>query len=171
MVFILSALWWRRIRGLWKLPYGRDWLRGKLGLVLMGGAVLSKSLIQFSVNGWGCVSSLLSDLMPNYGGGNDDNGDLLQKVPFMHCCTQCPDPAAGHHWPTPPPETPGHSQTSLGKSLVGSLLLSPGSWCTQGFVCAHQESVSPVLLLNSFVFCLSDKFFVFLSSLNDDTAG
>jgi len=28
---------------------------------------------------------------------------------------------------------------------VGSLLLSPGSWCTQGFVCALQESVSWVL--------------------------
>ena len=28
---------------------------------------------------------------------------------------------------------------------MGSLLLSPGSWCTQGFVCALQESVSPVL--------------------------
>ena len=26
-----------------------------------------------------------------------------------------------------------------------SLLLSPGSWCAQGFVCALQESVSPVL--------------------------
>ena len=26
-----------------------------------------------------------------------------------------------------------------------SLLLFPGSWCTQGFVCALQESVSPVL--------------------------
>ena len=42
-------------------------------------------------------------------------------------------------------ETPGHSQGSLGQSLVGSLLLSPGSWCTQGSVCALQESVSPVL--------------------------
>ena len=40
-----------RIRGLWNLPDQRDWLRGKLGLVLMGGAVLSKSLIQFSVVG------------------------------------------------------------------------------------------------------------------------
>ena len=55
MVFSLSALWWKRIRGLWKLPDGRDWLRGKLGLVLMGGATLSISLIQFSVNGWSCV--------------------------------------------------------------------------------------------------------------------
>ena len=56
-----------------------------------------------------------------------------------------PNPAAGHHWPMPPQETPGHSQASLGQSLVGSLLLSPGSWCAQGFVCALQESVSPVL--------------------------
>ena len=28
---------------------------------------------------------------------------------------------------------------------VGSLLLSPGSWCAQGFVCALQESVLSVL--------------------------
>ena len=34
---------------------------------------------------------------------------------------------------------------SLGQSLVGSLLLFPGSWCTQGFVCALQEFLSPVL--------------------------
>ena len=52
-------------------------------------------------------------------------------------------PWVGHHQPTPPPETPG--QASLGQSLVVSLLLSPGSWCTQCFVCALQESVSPVL--------------------------
>ena len=42
-------------------------------------------------------------------------------------------------------ETPGHSRASLGQSLVGSLLLSPGSWCIQGSVCALQESVSLVL--------------------------
>ena len=56
-----------------------------------------------------------------------------------------PDPAAGVYRPTPPPETPGHLQASLAQSLVGLLLLSPGSWCTQGLVCALQESVSPVL--------------------------
>ena len=59
MVFILSALWWIRIRGLWKLPDGRDWLWGNLSLVLMGRAMLSKSLIQFSVDGCSCVPSLL----------------------------------------------------------------------------------------------------------------
>ena len=58
---------------MWKLPDGRYWLWGKLSLTLMGGAMLSKSLIQFSVEGWGCVPSLLFDLMPNYGGGNEDN--------------------------------------------------------------------------------------------------
>ena len=55
------------------------------------------------------------------------------------------NPAAGHRQPTPLPETPGQSQASLGQSHAGSLLLSPGSWCTQGSVCALQESVSPVL--------------------------
>ena len=49
--------------------------------------------------------------------------------------------AAGHHRSMPPLETPGHSWASWDQSLVGSLLLSPGSWCVQGFVCALQESV------------------------------
>ena len=32
-------------------------------------------------------------LGPNYGGGNEDNGDLPQKIPGMHCYTQCPQPS------------------------------------------------------------------------------
>ena len=55
------------------------------------------------------------------------------------------NPAAGRRQPIPLLETPGHSRASLGQSLVGSLLLSPGSWWAQGSVCALQESVSPVL--------------------------
>ena len=55
-----------------------------------------------------------------------------------------PNPEAGHHLSRPLLETPGHSQGSLGQSLVGSLLLSPGSWCKQVSVCALRESVSPV---------------------------
>ena len=31
----------------------------------MGTAMLSKSLVQFSIDGWGCVPFLLSDLRPN----------------------------------------------------------------------------------------------------------
>ena len=55
------------------------------------------------------------------------------------------DPRAGNCQLTPPPESHGHSQVSLVQSLLGSLLLSPGSWFAQCFVCALQESVSPVL--------------------------
>ena len=42
--------------------------------------MLGNSLIQFSVDEWGCVPSLLLDLRPNYGGGNEDNGDLLRAL-------------------------------------------------------------------------------------------
>ena len=79
---LMEASWWER---LW----------GKLGLVLMGGAMLSKSLIQFSIDGRGCVPSLLLDLRPKYGGGDENNGDLLQKVPCIHCCNECPRPCSG----------------------------------------------------------------------------
>ena len=51
---------------------------------------------------------------------------------------------AGHCQLTPLLVTPGHIQT-LVQSLVRSLLLSPGSWCAQGFVHAVQEYVSLVL--------------------------
>ena len=73
---------------------------GKLGLVLMGWAMISKYLIQFSVDGWGYVPSLLFDLRQNYGGGNEDNGDLLQMVALQKACTStlsAPNPAAGDH--------------------------------------------------------------------------
>ena len=46
-------------------------------VLLIGRAMLTKSLIQFSVDGQDCVPSLLFDLRPNYSGGNEDNGDLL----------------------------------------------------------------------------------------------
>ena len=107
----------------------------------MGGGILSKSLFQFSVDEQGCVPSLLFGLRPNYG---RDNGDLHHKG----LCQQLfstPDFAAGRCQPTPLPEIPGHSWASLAESLVGSLILSPGSWCTQGFVCAFKESISLVL--------------------------
>ena len=101
---------------------------GKLGLVLMGGAMLSKSLIQFSVDGLGCVPSLLFDLRPKYDRGNEDNGNLLQKVQCMHCHPQCLQPCSR---PPPthatPPETPGHTQVWV-TLLWGhcSFLLGPG---------------------------------------------
>ena len=45
------------------LPDGKEW--EKLGLVLMGRAMFSKSLIQFFVDGWVCVPFLLFGLRPN----------------------------------------------------------------------------------------------------------
>ena len=60
------------------------------------------------------------------------------------CCGHAPDPTAGHCQPTPPPETPGHLQASLGQSLVGSLLLFLGPGVHR-FSCALQHSVFPVL--------------------------
>ena len=112
MVFILSALWWIQIRGLWKITDGTEWLWGKLGLILMGGAVHSKFLTQFSVDGWGCIPSLLFDLRPNYGGGNEDNSDLLQKAPCIHMLS-APNLAAGHRQPMPLNYTSPFAMTRL----------------------------------------------------------
>ena len=78
-----------------------------------------------------------------------------------HACAaalSAPKPAAGHHRPTPLPQTSGHSRASLGQSLGGSLLLPPESWCTHGFVCPLQESVYPVLC----------KFWKLYSGVNGD---
>ena len=62
--------------------------REKLGLVLMDGAMLRKSLIQFSIDGWSCVPSLLFDLRPNYGGGNEDNGaQPCSRLALTHAST------------------------------------------------------------------------------------
>ena len=49
---------------------------GDTGSFSGGWPMLGKSLTQFSADGSGCVPSLLFDLKPNYGGGNEDNGDL-----------------------------------------------------------------------------------------------
>ena len=65
-----------------------------------------------------------------------------------HACSaalSASSPEAGHLQPMPLLETPGHSWACLGQFLMGTLLLSPASWCTQGSVCALQDCVSPVL--------------------------
>ena len=91
MVFILSSLWWTRIRFM-EASWQEKLTVGKLGLILMGRAMLSKSLIQFSVDGQGWVPSILFHLRPNYGGGKEGNGYLLQKGLCRHSCIQCPRP-------------------------------------------------------------------------------
>ena len=91
--------------------------------------MLSKSLVQFSVDGWGRVPSLFFDLWPNSGGGNEDNGDLFQNV---HAC-----PVAGALLLTH--AFAGDSWTLMGKSGSASCGVTGSfSWvllCTR-FVCA-----------------------------------
>ena len=65
---LVEASWWERLT------------EGNLGLVLMGVSMLSKALIQFSVDGWVYVPSLLFDLRPNYVGDNKDSSVQFSSV-------------------------------------------------------------------------------------------
>ena len=112
---------------LWKIPPGRDWLWGKLGLVLMGWAMFSKSLIQFSIDGRGCVHSLLFDLRPNYGGVMKIMATSFER---SHACTpvlSAPDPT----WVRPPLT---HASTRDSWTLTGKFgsvsceVTAPFSW-------------------------------------------
>ena len=119
-----------------------------MGLILLDRALLSKSLIQFYVDGWGCVYSLLSDLGPNYGGGHEGNGDFLQKVP----CT-----ALLH--PVPPTLQQATAKPNLRRRLLDthrqvwvslllghcSFLLGPGAPKFCVCVCVPSKSLFPVL--------------------------
>ena len=63
---------------------------------------------------------------PNYGQGNEDNGDLLQKVLCMHCYTQCLQPCSR---PLLMHASAGDSWTLTGQS--GSVfcgVTAPFSW-------------------------------------------
>ena len=111
----------------------------------MGGAMLSKSPIQFSVDGWGCVPSLLFTWGQTMVEAMKTMATSFKRSDERIATPSAPNPAACHCRPTALPETSGHSGASLGQSLVGSLFLSPGSWCIQCFACALQESVSAVL--------------------------
>ena len=72
-------------------------------------------------------STLYFGLRLNYGRCSGGNGDLFQKDLCQHAVApstvvfSAPDPVVGHCQPTPPLETPGHSQASLALSLVRSL--------------------------------------------------
>ena len=59
------------------------------------GGMLSKSLIQFSAEGWGCIPSLCG-LRPNYGRGKEGNGDLFKRTCAPTVVFSSPDNAAGH---------------------------------------------------------------------------
>ena len=81
-------------------------------------------------------------LGPNYGGLMKIMVTSFKRSHARTATLSAANPAAGHRQPTSLLESPGHSWASLGQSFVESLLLSSGSWCTQGSVCALPESVS-----------------------------
>ena len=128
-------------------------MRGKLGLVLMGRAMISKSLIRFSVDGWSCLPSLLFT-----SGQTKVEVMKVMATSFKRsqACTatlKCPQPCSR---PLPTHAFARDSQTPTGKpeavSCGGhcSFLLGPGA---QGFVCA-----SPVLC----------KFWLLYGGINGD---
>ena len=63
---------------------------------------------------------------PNYGGGNEDNGDLPQKTPCMHCYSPCPQSCSR---PPPTHTFTRDSWTPTGKSgTVSCGITAPFSW-------------------------------------------
>ena len=109
--------------------------------------MLCKSSIQCSVNGWGCVSSLLFNLGPTMVEVMKIMVTSFKRPHAPTATLSAPDPAAGHRRPPPPPETPAHSRAHLGQSPVGSRLLSPGSRCTR--FCLASKSLFPQSCVSS----------------------
>ena len=65
-------------------------------------------------------------LGPNYGGGNEGNGDLLQRIWCMYCYTHCPQPCSR---PLLTHASTGDSCTLTGKSgSVSCEVTAPFSW-------------------------------------------
>ena len=99
---------------------------GKTESCFDGQGLLSKSLIQFSANGWACVPSLLV-----VGPEAAQSKPLQSKYLCQHSASprttaaSAPVPAASHCWPRPLQKTLKHSQASLVQSLWGRLLLFP----------------------------------------------
>ena len=87
---LMKTSWWNRLSV------------GETGYCLMGSAKLNKSLIQFSVDGWGCVPCLLFYLRPNYGGGNDNKG----SVQLLSCVRPYDTPWTAAHQASHPSTTP-----------------------------------------------------------------
>ena len=59
--------------------------------------MLSTSLIQFSVDGRGCVPFLLFDLRPNYGGPDKSESEVAQSCPTLSDPMNCSLPGSSVH--------------------------------------------------------------------------
>ena len=136
------------LRGLCKLPEGRDWHWEKLGLTLVGRALLSKALIQLSVDGWVALPvNCLAWGDPALGSTGTIVGLMVASkrantkgvLPGLLLLV-----ALLLWWA--PADRCFHRRSSntinfffLIKSPMGSLLLSSGFWCEQDFVCVLQD--------------------------------
>ena len=133
--FSVCPLWWRRIRGLCKLPDGRDWLRGKLDLVPMGQAMLCKSLM---LKGgtvflpcyltWGQTMVEVIKKMTTY----------FQRSPALYALPHSVPPTLQQATTDGAAASTGYSWTLTGKSgSVSCGVTAPFSWvlvCTRLFV-------------------------------------
>ena len=110
----------------------RDWWWEKLGLALVGRALLSKALIQLSADGWGCTPSLEvvwpERPSPVYGLYGRVNGDLQegfhQRAPSQTTATCVPVPVV-----SPADPHLNRKPFIMVLSSVGSLFLFSRSWC------------------------------------------
>ena len=132
------------LRALCKLPDGRDWQWEKLGLVLVGSAMLIKSLIQLFADGWSCAPFLLVvwlvatqpwGLWTLCGVNSNLQKDLRQEA-FSRTAASAIIPAEATADPHLHRRPSGTSRWNLAQSSLGSWLPSPGSWGAQDCVCA-----------------------------------
>ena len=101
----------------------------------MGEAMLSKSLIQFSIDGWSCVPSLLFTWTQTMVEVMKIKVTSFKGSHAGTATLSAPNPAAGHLQPTPVLQTPGHLQASLGQSLWGH--------CTFSWALMHRVLLCP----------------------------
>ena len=79
---LMEASWWERLTEGEIGSYSDGWGHGQwIFNPIFCGAVFSPCYLPGA----------------NYGGGNEENGDFLQKVPCMHSYTQCPQPCSHRH--------------------------------------------------------------------------
>ena len=161
VVLLLVCLLMDEDKRFCKFPDVRAWLWGKLGLALGGRAMLRNPLIQLPADEWAellpWATFLVGLRQPStgiywlYGEANGNlQKDLNQHTPPRTASASPSVLRAGHCWSTPSWETLKYSQAGLTQSFLGSWLLSLESLCTQGFVCALQESLSPLVLWKFF---------------------
>ena len=103
--------------------------------------MLRKSVIQFSVDGQGCVPARLFTWGQTMVEVMKMMATSLQRSHARTAALSAPDPAAGQCQPRPLLETPAHSRASLGQSCG---VTAPFSWVlVHKFLFVSSESLFP----------------------------